>query len=124
MLTKTYLGQNEDGTPHFHYESDGPVLITGPVFGTFTTSDGTDYDVSEQVIEVQSEEHAGELAHLIGVHHENNGHPDHDPAIPFEHHCTASCGTFAREGAGPNFSGPAKLVGGTNPETHVVGGDE
>src|SRR2546430_7818521 len=38
MLTKTYLGQNEDGTPHFHYESDGHVVITGPVYGKMTTS--------------------------------------------------------------------------------------
>jgi hypothetical protein len=40
-ITKTYLGLNPDGTPHFHYESDGAVLITGPIYGTVTTEDGT-----------------------------------------------------------------------------------
>jgi hypothetical protein len=98
-INKTYLGLNEDGTPHFHYESDGHVVVTGPVYGKMTTSDGTEYDVSEQVIEVNSLEHAGELAHQIGVHHEEHGHPDHDESIPFVHNCTDSCGALKREDA-------------------------
>jgi hypothetical protein len=96
-LSKTYLGQNEDGTPHFHYESDQPVVVTGKAYGPVTTSDGTDYDVSEPVIEVASLEHAGEVAHLIGVKHELQGHPDHAPDVPFVHDCTDSCGALKRE---------------------------
>ncbi len=97
-ITKTYLGQNEDGTPHHHYASDGPVVITGKAYGPVTTSDGTTYDVSDQVIEVAGPEHAGEVAHLIGVLHEQRGHPDHAPDVPFVHECTDSCGALKREG--------------------------
>lgn len=96
-ITKTYLGQNEDGTPRFHYESDGHVVVTGPAYGPVTTSDGTTYDVSDQVIEV-APEHAGEVAHLIGVMHEERGHPDHQPGDPFVHECADSCGALKREG--------------------------
>jgi hypothetical protein len=97
-MTKTYLGQNPDGTPHHHYQSDGPVVITGKAYGPVTTSDGVTYDVSEPVIEVASPEHAGEVAHLIGVVHEERGHPDHEPGEPFAHECTDSCGALKREG--------------------------
>lgn len=96
-LTKTYLGQNADGTPSFHYESDGHVVITGPAYGPVTTSDGTVYDVSEQVIEVGGPEHAGEVSHLIGVMHEERGHPDHAPGDPFVHACSDECGALKRE---------------------------
>jgi hypothetical protein len=96
-LTKTYLGRNEDGTPHFHSESDGHVVVTGPAYGQVTTSDGTAYDVSEAVIEVAGPEHAGEVSHLIGVMHEERGHPDH-PDVPFVHACTDECGALKREG--------------------------
>jgi len=97
-ITKTYLDQNPDGTPHFGYESDGHVVITGKAYGPVTCPDGTVYDVSEQVIEVASPEHAGEVAHLIGVMHEERGHPDHAPGDPFTHECTDSCGVLKREG--------------------------
>ena len=96
-ITKAYLGQNEDGTPHFRYESDGHVVVTGPAYGPVTTSDGTPYDVSEPVIEVASPEHAGEVAHLIGVKHEQDGHPDHAPGDPFVHECSDTCGALRRE---------------------------
>jgi hypothetical protein len=102
-ITKTYLGQNPDGTPHFHYDAgpDGIVVLTGKAYGPVTTSDGTVYDVSEPAIEVASEEHAREVGHhLIGMYHEEHGHPDHDPAVPFVHECTDACGALAREGRG------------------------
>lgn len=98
-ITKTYLGQNEDGTPRFHYESDGYVVITGKAYGPVTTSDGTVYDVSEPVIEVAGPEHAGEVSHLIGVMHEERGHPDREPDDPFVHECTDECGALKREAA-------------------------
>jgi hypothetical protein len=97
-ISKTYLGQNEDGSPHFHYASDGHVVVTGKAYGPVTCSDGTVYDVSEQVIEVAGPVHAGEVAHLIGVLHEERGHPDHAPGDPFAHACTDSCGALRREG--------------------------
>jgi hypothetical protein len=96
-MTKTYLGLNEDGAPLFHYESDGPVVVTGKAYGPVTTSDGATYDVSDSVIEVASPEHAGEVSHMIGVMYEERGHPDH-PAVPFVHACTDECGALRREG--------------------------
>jgi hypothetical protein len=97
-MTKTYLGQNPDGTPHFDYVSDQPMVLTGKAYGPVTTSDGTTYDVSEQWIEVASEAHAGEVAHLISVKFEEEGHPDHLPGDPYVHLCTDLCGALKRDG--------------------------
>lgn len=98
-ITRTYVRQNPDGSAHFHYQVEGDrhAVLTGKVYGTLTTSDGTSYDVSEPVIEVASAAHAGEIAHLAGIHHEEHGHPDHDPGDPFTHLCTDSCGPLKRE---------------------------
>lgn len=82
-ITKTYVGLNADGTPHFHYESDGHAVITGPIYGQVTTEDGTAYDVSDAVIEVQSPEHAAEISRLIGQRHAEQGHPKHTPDSRF-----------------------------------------
>ncbi len=92
-ITKTYVGLNENGSPHFSYvvEGDTHAVVTGPVYGTVTLPDGTTYDVSDDVIEVASLEHAGHVAHAIGVRHQEEGHPHHDPAIPFVHACTETC---------------------------------
>jgi hypothetical protein len=103
-ITKTYLGQNEDGTPNFHYQSDGHAVITGPAYGPMTTSDGVTYDVSEPVIEVASLAHAGEMDHLIGVHHEEHDHPHHDSSVPFVHECSDTCGALRRDSASPQAS--------------------
>jgi len=123
-ITKTYLGLNDDGTPHFHYESDGHVVMTGPAYGPVTTSDGTVYDVSEQVIEVASPEHAGEVAHLIGLIHEERGHPEHAPDQPFVHLCTDSCGALKRDGMTVDQATghPVLLASGTNPAARTVEG--
>jgi hypothetical protein len=125
-ITKTYVGQNPDGTPHYSYVSDGHLVWTGPAYGPVTTSDGTTYDVSEAAIEVASLEHAGEVGHLIGVKHEELGHPDHtDPDVPFVHLCGDSCGALAREGVTgvDEVTGhPVRLRGGSNPQTHTVEG--
>lgn len=96
-ISKTYLGQNDDGSPRFSYASDGHVVWTGPAYGPVTTSDGTTYDVSEPVIEVAGPEHAGEVSHLIGVMHEERGHPGHAPGDPFVHECSGECGALKRE---------------------------
>lgn len=97
-MKRTYVGTNPDGTPHHHYDAgpDGIVLMTGKAYGEFTTSDGTTYDVSDPYIEVASEAHAGELSHQIGMHFEQNGHPDHEDGDPFVHECTDHCGPLTR----------------------------
>jgi len=101
-MTKTRLGTNEDGTPLYHYASDGHVVMTGPINGSVTVPDGTEYDVTEQFIEVASLEHAGHVSHAIGVRHEDEGHPAHQPTladpnpVPFVHVCTDHCGAAMR----------------------------
>lgn len=85
-----------DGRPLWHYASDGHVLLTGPAVGQMAVSDGTVYDVTPDAIEVDPD-HAGELAHLIGVHLEDVGHPRHTDGEPFVHTCTDDCGALARE---------------------------
>lgn len=51
------------------------LLFTGPIVGELTTADGTTYDVSPAAIEIDPV-HADELAHLIGLHWQANGHPE------------------------------------------------
>jgi len=54
----------------------GPhVVVTGPIQGTVTAADGTEYDVSADQIEVESPERALEVAELIGQRYEKEGHP-------------------------------------------------
>lgn len=52
------------------------VVITGPIQGTVTCADGTVYDVSEPMVEVQ-EQHRQEVADLIGDRYATEGHPAH-----------------------------------------------
>lgn len=74
-----------------HYRHNGPVVVTGPIKGTVTTRDGVTYDVTEPVVAVRDLDHAHEVAHLIGVRYEDEGHPDHTPDNPFVHVCTEHC---------------------------------
>lgn len=55
-------------------ESKGHVVLTGPITGMITLDDGTVYDVTAPGVEVP-DEHAAELAHKIGQHYSENGHP-------------------------------------------------
>jgi hypothetical protein len=57
-------------------ESNPAVVLTGPISGILTLDDGTQYNVGPAVVEVDSEEHAAELADKIGRHWAENGHPD------------------------------------------------
>lgn len=82
-ITRTYVGLNSDGSPHYGYESDGHVVVTGPIYGTVTTGDGVSYDVSDSVIEVQTPAHAVEVARLVGERHAAQGHPTHTDGAPF-----------------------------------------
>lgn len=60
--------------------SSGHVVITGPIQGSVELADGKVVDVSPDVVEVQSQEEADEVAHLIGQRYSEEGHP----AIPVD----------------------------------------
>lgn len=104
---------DENGALQWTVDSDQEnphLLFTGQhASGRLTTSDGTEYDVTEPYVEIQQTQHAGELSHLIGVQHEQNQfacfasepvygphpltqEPDHLIAAP--HECTDDCGAF------------------------------
>lgn len=77
------VGVDDDGRLVYGYESDGHVVYTGPVRGPVVCADGTVYETSPDVIEVQSPEHAAEVAHLIAMRHVADGHPT-DPGFTYE----------------------------------------
>ena len=66
-LQKIRLGTNEDGTPQYHYISDGAVVLTGAATGTVTLPDGTEVDVTDTVVEAKSPEHAEQIAAAIAA---------------------------------------------------------
>jgi hypothetical protein len=68
---------NPDGTPSKGYVADEGehLVLTGPVQGLKTLSDGTQVNVTPDSVAVGSLEQAAELAHLISMHHVENGHP-------------------------------------------------
>lgn len=83
----TRQGSNADGTPHFAVASDDPtktLVYTGPIFGPVTLSDGTVYDVSAPIIEVNIGD-ALLVSDAIGARHAADGHPLHDDEHPFVH---------------------------------------
>ena len=85
-LSKTYSHQNPDGTAHYVYASDKPLVYTGPISGLVTLPDGTVYDVTEAVIEVESEEHAAHVSDAIGKRYAVEGHPVLTRSENPEHH--------------------------------------
>lgn len=68
------ITRNPDGSSHI--ESDGHVVLTGPIRGSVILGDGSVVDVTPEAIEVDSQEQAAEVAHAIGLHWERVGHPD------------------------------------------------
>ena len=80
-------------------DPDRPVVFTGPIKGEITLTDGSTYNVSDDYVEADSHEAAGELSHYIGLRHESEGHPGHTEDEPFVHVCTEQCGNAAREEA-------------------------
>lgn len=68
-----------EGRSHLHYiaEPGEHVLVTGPISGIKTLEDGTAVDVTPHAIVVADQAQADEVAHLIAMHHVENGHP-HD----------------------------------------------
>lgn len=80
MLTSNYNAE----TGQMEFVSDGHVVLTpAHLTGHVEVGDGTRYNVTPNVIEVASPEHAAEVAHLIGQRVENEGHPGHDTDNPF-----------------------------------------
>jgi hypothetical protein len=98
-----------DGTTRrvalYHYESDKHVVVVGPhIRGYVQLADGTQVDVSPDVIEVDTLEQAKEISHQVGIRFEEEGHPLHEPTErdpfpePFVHLCTPEqCGDAARD---------------------------
>lgn len=52
------------------------AVLTGPIRGTVTKSDGTEVNVAPPIILVASVEEAEEIAFLVGEHYAEHGHPD------------------------------------------------
>lgn len=102
-------GQNDPAVhPIYALESDKHVVLTGPIMGAVELADGTVVDVSAPAIEVDSDAQAAEVAHLIGLRYEDEGHPEHAPTAtdphpePFLHLCTpAACGPHKRDDSHP-----------------------
>lgn len=59
------------------------AVITGPISGSVILADGTEVDVSPDVVMVDSPDRAAEIAHLIGRRHADEGHPHHRDGAPF-----------------------------------------
>jgi hypothetical protein len=59
-----------------HIESDGHVVLIGPLTGDVTLADGTTIDVSPVAVEVATVEEADEVAHLVALRYVEEGHPD------------------------------------------------
>lgn len=84
------------GQTKWHYYSNDPIndplhaVVTGPIFGKVTVPDGTEYDVTEHVIEVPLEHH-GPVACAIATRHEAEGHPGHDSEKPYVHTHSVMC---------------------------------
>lgn len=52
------------------------VVITGPLTGTVQLEDGSIVDVTANEIEVDSPEKAAEVAHLVSLRYQDEGHPN------------------------------------------------
>ena len=79
MPKKTYIRDNPDGTPYFNYDFSADlnpethsVVLTGPISGPITLSDGTQYNVTDFCIPVLNE-HVDELTTAIAQAHADNG---------------------------------------------------
>lgn len=83
-MRKTLLGTNADGSPHYHYEAEAGehAVLTGPIKAVVTASDGTVYDVSEDVVGVP-DHHLAEVLHGIHKHYEEHGHPEFRDGVQF-----------------------------------------
>ena len=58
------------------------AVVTGPITGTVTLSDGRVVDVTPEVVYVEDQATAVAVAHAIGLHHAAHGHPT-DPHFTY-----------------------------------------
>lgn len=111
----TRLGTNDDGSPHYHIYSDDPtkaLVWTGPIMGTVVLPDGTGYDITAPMIEVEPG-HELLVSDAIGERHQAEGHPGHDGDKPFVH--TPATVTHTPDGA-PSPAFAAAVEGAIPPD--------
>lgn len=85
-MQKIRLGTNPDGSPQYHFiaEPDEHVVITGPyINGDVTLPDGTVVDVTDMAIVADSPQQALAISDAIGERFAAEGHPRHEPDVPF-----------------------------------------
>ena len=51
------------------------AVLTGPISGTVTLPDGTEVDVTPEVVYVDTPEAAEQVAHAVGQRYADEGHP-------------------------------------------------
>ena len=81
-LVKTNIGTTPDGKPLFHVEGEH-VVLTGPIVGTVTLPDGSEVDVTADVVAADSPEHAAQIAHAVSQRYADEGHPT-DPNFTYD----------------------------------------
>lgn len=79
-IIKRYLGKHpETGEDYYNFSSDSDsphFVVTGKAAaGLVQLGDGTLYDVTDEVIEAASAQHAKEISHHIGLQHMKRGTP-------------------------------------------------
>jgi hypothetical protein len=115
-LQKINVGTNEDGSPRWQYVNpDGHLVITGPITGEVTLADGSTVNVTPDVIEADSPEHALAVSDAIGRHYETYSHPLHDGDQPF----TLTPSEVTHESDGTPSAAFASTV-----EAHIVAGKD
>lgn len=116
-ITDTGELHPESGRRVSNYEQTPPdesklAVYTGPwARGTYTAVDGTEYNVSDDFVEMPAD-HFGEISHKLGIEYEDLGHPvhkqrgytaahkgelDYDPLVDeYQHICSSHCGSLQR----------------------------
>ncbi len=91
-LPRTQIGVNADGTAHYSYTYSGAegggVVVTGnKVAGVITLADGTQYDLTPDMV-AHHPGHLGPILHHIELRHEEAG----TMGPGFTHICGDHCG--------------------------------
>ncbi len=64
-------------------DPDDHVVLVGPISGPVTLDDGEVVDVSPVAVLARDGKHADRIAHAVGQHYADNGHPS-DPDFTYE----------------------------------------
>jgi hypothetical protein len=66
-----------------HIDAPGEhVVLVGPIQGSVTLDDGEIVNVTPVAVVARDEEHAEAIAHAVGQHYADNGHPT-DPEFTY-----------------------------------------